>query len=210
MGVKAWPHQPHTKVAEERAAVKTYREFVEWLKRDRSWRPACPVPGCTRKTQRRGLRVRKDVRDSTGASLGPLEVPRFCCSEHGWVPTNAWCMLPYVRTVALAVEDAVEQFVEAGHPASEAAGRSVEGERSVRRLVARLGDLGVQAWVQRMLDGLRPEQVLPRDPPGGARASLWATLARLRLLAQALQERNFALSSPLSLLWSPPGHRYAL
>lgn len=197
-------------MAEERAAVKSYREFVERLKRGEGWRPVCPVSGCRRRPQRRGFRTRKDIRDSTGAPLGPLEIPRFCCLAHGWIPTNAWCMLPFVRTVAQGVEGAIGQYVEEGRSAAEAGRSCVEGERSVRRWVARLGNLGVQAWVQRMLDGLRPGEEIPRDPPRGARAALWGTLARVRLLAQALRERDFSLGSPLGLLWSTPGHRYAL
>lgn len=196
-------------MAEERAAVKSYREYVHKLKRDEVPRPACPTPGCTHQPQRRGSRWRKDVRDSTGAELGPLEIVRFCCREHGWIPLSAGCMLPYVRTVAAGVEDAVEQYVTNGASAAAASPTSVEGERALRRWVNRLGQLDLQAWVCRMLDGLRPDQAAPGPCPDHARAALWPTLARLRLLAQALCAQGFSVSRPLCLLWSTSRSRLA-
>lgn len=189
-------------MAEEPAAVKSYREYVVKLKRDEVPRPACPAPGCTRRPQRRGSRWRKEVWDATGSALDPLEIVRFCCREHGWIPTSADCMLPYVRTVAAGVEDALEQYVTNGASAAVAAGSSVEGERCVRRWVNRLARFDLQSWVCRMLDGLRPDQADPGPRPARARAALWPTLARLRLLAHALRSQGFSVPHPLCFLWS--------
>lgn len=191
-------------MAKERAAVKSYREYVEKLLRDEMPRPRCPVEGCTRRPQRRGVRERLKVRDSSGVDLGPILIVRFCCLEHGWIPAPPECMLPWVRTVALGVESRVETYVVEGRSAAATMGDTVDGDRCLRRWVARLSDLGISAWVQRSLDALRPEARPPDPCPPRARPTLWAALARVRLLAEALRERGFPLGSPLALLWSFP------
>jgi hypothetical protein len=201
-GVNSKPHHPHPSVAEEHAAVKRYLDYVDQLLKDEVPRPRCPVQGCRRRPQRRGQRVRTDVRDSNGDPLAPIPILRFYCLDHGWIPTQAWCLLPWVRTVALAVEAAVETYVVKGLPVARVPGANGEGERSARRWVARLADLRVDAWVQRALDALRP---LPRPPtpcPAQARPNLWPALVRVRHLAEALRERGLHVGSPLALLWS--------
>jgi len=201
-GVNSKPHHPHPSVAEEHAAVKRYLDYVDQLLKDEVPRPRCPVQGCRRRPQRRGQRVRTDVHDSNGDPLAPIPILRFYCLDHGWIPTQAWCLLPWVRTVALAVEAAVETYVVKGLPVARVPGANGEGERSARRWVARLADLRVDAWVQRALDALRP---LPRPPtpcPAQARPNLWPALVRVRHLAEALRERGLHVGSPLALLWS--------
>ncbi len=201
-GVNSKPHHPHPSVAEEHAAVKRYLDYVDQLLKDEVPRPRCPVQGCRRRPQRRGQRVRTDVRDFNGDPLAPIPILRFYCLDHGWIPTQAWCLLPWVRTVALAVEAAVETYVVKGLPVARVPGANGEGERSARRWVARLADLRVDAWVQRALDALRP---LPRPPtpcPAQARPNLWPALVRVRHLAEALRERGLHVGSPLALLWS--------
>lgn len=198
-------------MAEEHAAVKRYLDYVDQLLKDEVPRPRCPVQGCRRRPQRRGQRVRTDVRDSNGDPLAPIPILRFYCLDHGWIPTQAWCLLPWVRTVALAVEAAVETYVVKGLPVARVPGATAEAERAARRWVARLADLRVGAWVQRALDALRP---LPRPPdpcPAQARPHLWSALVRVRLLAEALRERGLHVGSPLALLWSfrPSGLRFS-
>ena len=191
-------------MAEEHAAVKRYLDYVDQLRKDKVPRPRCPVEGCRRRPQRRGQRVRTKVCDSDGDPLAPIPILRFYCLDHGWIPTQAWCLLPWVRTVALAVEAAVETYVVRGLPIARVPGADGNAERAARRWVARLADLRVGAWVQRALDALRP---LPRPPdpcPAQARPHLWSALVRVRLLAEALRERGLHVGSPLALLWSFP------
>jgi len=187
-------------VAAERAAVKGY---LDELKRGTLPRPRCPVEGCARRPQRRGFRDREDVRDSSGDPLGPVPVPRYRCTEHGGVPWHPGCLLPYVRTVAVAVEEAVEGYA-GGKSAAQATAGSAFDERCVRRWVSRLAAPGVEAWVEIGLDALRPDPAALGERPARARPGLWRTLDALRRLAAALRERNIAVGSPLSLLWSRP------
>lgn len=146
--------------------------------------------------------MRKDVWSSEGDVLGPVPVPRFKCPAHAWIRYLPECLLPYVRTVAVAVEEAVDEYVVEGRSAAEAAGDSGYDERCVRRWVARLVIPGLEPWVARMLDGLRPGRDALGVRPIRARPGLWRILAAVRQLADALRERKVAVGSPLCLLWS--------
>lgn len=181
-------------------AVKGYRDE---LNTGTLPRPRCPAEDCTRRPQRRGYRVREDVRDSNGDPLGPVPVPCYRCPEHGHVAWLPGWLLPYVRTVAVAVEEAVDRYA-AGSSAAEATAGSSFDERCVRRWASKLTAPGVEAWVRRGLDALRPDRAALGERPARARPGLWRILDALRRLAAALRERNVAVGSPLSLLWSRP------
>jgi hypothetical protein len=149
------------------------------------------------------LRERTDTRDSQHDKLGPIPIPIYVCLEHGRVPWLPDCLLPYVRTVAVTVEEAVQQLADGGTAAEAARGAGFD-ERCVRRWASRLLAPGVEAWVATMLDGLRPDPGALGVRPARARPDLWRVLDALRRLAAALRERNLHVGSPLRLLWFRP------
>jgi hypothetical protein len=187
-------------VAEERAAVKGYREE---LSKGTLPRPRCPVEGCTRCPQRRGFRERTDVRDSLGTALGPLLIPLYRCLDHGCIPWLPACLLPYIRTVAPAVEEILDRYACGSSAAESVRSRQLD-EVHVRRWVSKLRAPELLPWAERMLDALRPARAAPEELPAAARPYLWKVLHTLRRLTAALEERGIAVGSPLRLLWSRP------
>ncbi len=186
-------------MAEEWAAVKRYLDDFEQGKIPR---PRCPVEGCKRNPHSRGARVRKRVFDSVGNSIDSVPIPRFKCPDHGWIPYLPECLLPYVRTVVVAVEEAFEKYVVEGLSAEAAAGPTGFEGRCVRRWVAKLLAPWFEPWVAGMLDELRPDRAALGERPPRARPGLWRILTAVRQLADALRERKIAIRSPLHLLWS--------
>lgn len=134
--------------------------------------------------------------------MGEIPIPRFRCPDHKWISYLPDCLLPYLRTVAVAVEEAFEKYVVEGHSAEAAAEATGYDGRCVRRWVAKLLAPGFEPWVAKMLDGMRPDRAALGERPARARPGPWRILAAVRQLADALRERKVAIGSPLRLLWS--------